>query len=78
MYIVNTIIDACYKSAKSKQWEPVDISIWRGDEDIPHLRNTNDVDGMILIKTEMMPDGTTKQILKDPSSGKITEKILKS
>ena len=77
-YIVNTIIDACYKSAKTKQWEPVDISIWRGDEDIPHLRNTNDVDGMILIKTEVMPDGTTKQILKDPSSGKITEKILKS
>ena len=77
-YIVNTIIDACYKSAKTKQWEPVDITIWRGDEDIPHLRNTNDVDGMILIKTEVMPDGTTKQILKDPRSGKITEKILKS
>ena len=77
-YIVNTIIDACYKSAKTKQWEPVDITIWRGDEDIPHLRNTNDVDGMILIKTEVMPDGTTKQILKDPNSGKITEKILES
>ena len=77
-YIVNTIIDACYKSAKTKQWEPVDITIWRGDQDIPHLRNTNDVDGMILIKTEVMPDGTTKQILKDPTSGKITEKILKS
>ena len=49
-YIVNTIIDACYKSAKTKQWEPVDISIWRGDKNVPHIRNVKEVDGQILIK----------------------------
>jgi hypothetical protein len=35
-----------------------------------------EVDGLILIKIEVMPDGKTKQILKDPDSGKISEKIL--
>ena len=29
-YVVNAIIDACYKSAKSKQWEVVEIQDWRG------------------------------------------------
>ena len=75
-YIVNTIIDACYKSAKTKQWEPVDISIWRGDKNVPHIRNVKEVDGQILIKPEVMPDGTTKQILKDPNTGKVSEKII--
>lgn len=75
-YVVNTIIDACYKSVDSKQWEPVQLDIWNGDENVPHIRTTEEIDGMILIKTEVMPDGNTKQILKDPNSGKISEKIL--
>ena len=29
-YIVNAIIDACYKSALSKKWEPIEIQSWRG------------------------------------------------
>ena len=75
-YVVNTIIDACYKSVDSKQWEPVQLDIWNGDENVPHIRTMEEIDGMILIKTEVMPDGNTKQILKDPNSGKISEKIL--
>ena len=31
-YVVNTILDACYKSAKTKQWEPVELTEWRGGE----------------------------------------------
>ena len=30
-YVVNAIIDACYKSAKTKQWEPIEME-WRGSE----------------------------------------------
>ena len=75
-YIVNTIIDACYKSAQTKQWEPINISLWRGEENVPHLRNTKKIDGHILIKTEVMPDGTTRQILKDPETGKISERYI--
>ncbi len=29
-YVVNCILDAAYRSAKSKQWEPVKLDIWRG------------------------------------------------
>jgi len=75
-YIVNTIIDACYKSAQTKQWEPINISLWRGEENVSHLRDTKEIDGHILIKTEVMPDGTTKQILKDPETGKISERYI--
>ena len=52
------------------------ISIWRGDKNVPHIRNVKEVDGQILIKSEVMPDGTTKQILKDPNTGKVSEKII--
>ena len=31
-YVVNAILDACYKSAKSKLWEPVQLDDWRGQE----------------------------------------------
>jgi len=31
--------------------------------------------GFIVIKTERLPDGRTKQILKDKASGRITERI---
>lgn len=44
-YVVNAIIDAAYKSAKSKEWEPVKLSIWRGKEGVkagPELTDYND------------------------------------
>ena len=75
-YVVNAIIDTCYISAKSKQWEPVQLDVWQGDEQVQHIRTMEEIDGMILIKTEVMPDGKTKQILKDPESGTISEKIV--
>jgi len=31
-YVVNCILDACFKSAASKQWEPIELE-WRGSED---------------------------------------------
>ena len=35
-YVVNAIIDACYKSVKSKKWEPVDLE-WRGREEVKRV-----------------------------------------
>src|SRR5207237_7294329 len=29
-YVVNAIIDACYRSAASRTWEPVRLGDWRG------------------------------------------------
>jgi hypothetical protein len=34
-YVVNAIIDACYKSMKSGRWEPVGLDVWRGKKEAP-------------------------------------------
>ena len=76
-YVVNAIIDACYRSAKSKRWEPIELEVWRGvdpstDTSVP----ATETDAQYaLIKEEHMPDGRTKRILKDRQSGKIIEEI---
>jgi predicted dehydrogenase len=75
-YIVNAVLDAAYRSAKSKLWEPVQLEIWRGKEGVSkdnHLTSYDD--GHYLIKEEMTHYGTKKVILKNKQSGKIVEKI---
>jgi len=75
-YIVNAVMDACYRSAASKRWEPVELDIWRGREDAGD-EGTGAVydDNYFLIKEETMPDGRVKLILKDRESGEIVQKI---
>ena len=76
-YVVNAIMDACYASAKSKKWEPVDLPIWRGgDEPIEKIQPKEyDVDHW-LIKEEKMPDGKLKIILKRKDTEEIIQKIV--
>ena len=80
-YVVNAIIDACYRSAKSKQWEPVDLEDWRySDQSTGEDASLAEkvIDGKyILIKEERMPGGETKLILKNKKTGEITQKISK-
>ncbi len=74
-YVVNAIIDACYKSAKSKRWEPVEVE-WRDTGSRNKIRATGaEYDGKVVIKEELMPNGTTKRILKDKQSGEISEVV---
>ena len=79
-YVVNAIIDACYKSAKSKQWEPVELEDWRGATGVEKIgiSAVEIAGGYTLVKEERMPDGRLKQILRDKESGAIVEKIAKS
>jgi predicted dehydrogenase len=73
-YVVNAIVDACYRSAESKKWEPVKLDDWRGGETTQASSEFVDYDSQYyLIKEEKMPDGKTKLILKDKQSGKITQ-----
>jgi hypothetical protein len=76
-YIVNAIMDACYKSARSKKWEPVNLKIWRGKTAIKGEVSHADFDAEhLLIKEEVMPDGKTKLILKNKKTGEIEQKIM--
>lgn len=74
-YVVNAIIDACYKSIKTKQWEPIEVE-WRETGSTADLKGaTAEYDGKIVIKIEKMPDGSTKRILKDKQTGEISQVV---
>jgi predicted dehydrogenase len=76
-YVVNAVLDAAYKSAKSKLWEPVQLDIWRGKSGLTkesHLIE-HDADHW-LIKEEMTHFGAKKLILKNKTTGKITEQLI--
>ncbi len=74
-YIVNAIMDACYRSAKSRQWEPIDLFEWRGGT-TPRISGAHEThDGKVVIKRETLPDGREKLILKDPASGDFVDLV---
>jgi predicted dehydrogenase len=76
-YVVNAVLDACYKSAKSKQWEPIELDIWRGRENVTkdsHLISYDDEH--YLVKEEMTHYGARKVILKHKLTGKLTERTI--
>ena len=76
-YVVSAIMDAAYRSADSKKWEPVIIEDWRGSDDAETEVQMADYDeNHFLIKQEKMPDGKTKYILKQKSSGTIVQKVM--
>jgi predicted dehydrogenase len=104
-YIVNAVIDACYRSMKSGRWEPVEMMgvlakkplkspksdlspSGKAPANVPgrlqdaktgaHQGKGRGMPGkadFIEIKTERLPDGRTKRILKGRATGRIIEKI---
>ncbi len=75
-YVVNAIMDAAYRSMASKRWEPVQLEVWRGSEDIADQSTRTEFDAEhYLIKQEVMPDGKIKYILKHKQSGEISQRI---
>ena len=75
-YVVNAIMDACYRSAKSRAWEAVDLFEWRGGT-TPRISITPETyEGQVVIKRELLPDGREKLILKDPATGDFTDRVI--
>lgn len=75
-YVVNAVMDACYRSAASKQWEPVQLDIWRGGPVELIKGGGREVDGQTVIKQERMPDGKMKLILKHKETGELSERFV--
>ena len=74
---INAIIDAAYKSAKTKLWEPVQLEVWRGQEGLSKASNLTDYDAdNYLVKEEVTHYGAKKLILKNKKTGKFEERIL--
>ena len=76
-YVVNAILDAAYRSAKTKLWEPVQLEIWRGRTGVSKDSHLVEFDAEhYLVKEEMTHYGAKKLILKNKSTGKIIEKVI--
>jgi predicted dehydrogenase len=73
-YVVNAVVDACYRSAASRRWEPVQLE-WRGGRTEPIARERREWDGKTIIKQEKMPDGRLKLIVKDESTGEFSDVV---
>ena len=76
-YVVNSILDAAYRSAKSRQWEPVKLDDWRGKKGLTKESHLTEYDpDHYLVKEEVTHYGAKKVILKNKKTGKIEEKVL--
>ena len=76
-YVVNAILDAAYKSAKTKLWEPVKLDIWRGQTGVTKHSHLVEYDkDHYLVKEEMTHYGAKKLIIKNKKSGVISERVL--
>jgi len=74
-YVVNAVMDAAYRSAKSGAWAPVELD-WRGGT-TPRIRRTFETfEGQTVIKREVLPDGRVKMILKDPATGDFIDRVI--
>jgi hypothetical protein len=68
-------MDACYRSSKSKKWEPVRLEVWRGRDNVVPIADVKEYDrDYLFVKEETMPDGRIKLILKDKKTGKIIQR----
>ncbi len=76
-YVVNAVLDAAYKSAKTKLWEPVQLDIWRGREGVSKDSHLTEYDAEhYLVKEELTHYGAKKVILKNKQTNKIVEKVI--
>jgi predicted dehydrogenase len=75
-YVVNAIMDACYRSMETKRWEGVVLDDWRGATEAQSAGVHVEFDARHwLIKLERMPDGRKKLILKDKQTGAVSQRV---
>ena len=76
-YVVNSILDAAYRSAKTKLWEPVKLDVWRGKTGVGKDSHLTEYDtDHYLVKEEITHYGAKKVIMKNKNTGKISEKVM--
>lgn len=74
-YVVNSILDAAFLSAKTKKWEPVKIEDWRSvAEKKKEKQMTSYDEDYYLIKEEVLSSGEKKFIIKNKKTGSIEKR----
>jgi predicted dehydrogenase len=74
-YVVNAVMDACYRSAADGAWAPVELD-WRGGTTARIASTPERYEGQVVIKREILPDGRHKLILKDESTGDFSDRVV--
>ncbi|MCU0707340.1 MAG: Gfo/Idh/MocA family oxidoreductase [Pirellula sp.] len=71
-YIVNAIVDASYRSMQSKRWEAIELEQWRGESETTIESGPAMLDSdHEVIKREVLPDGSTRWIVRNRTTGEI-------
>jgi hypothetical protein len=70
-------MDACYRSAAARAWVPIELD-WRGGTTPRIRREPERFDGHVVIKSELLPDGRRRMILKDKESGEYVDHVTAS
>lgn len=73
-YVVNAVMDAAYRSAASRSWEPVELD-WRGGTTPRIARRAATHEGHAIVKSEMLPDGRSKLILSHKDTGAVFDVV---
>ena len=74
-YVVNTVMDAAYRSATTRQWEPVELD-WRAEPTEVIAKEVRTHDGHAIVKEETLPDGRRKLILSDKDTGSVFDLVV--
>ena len=77
-YVVNAVMDACFRSAKVTRLGAGRAGRLARRRRAAHWCRTQPemYDGKVVIKSELLPDGRRKMILKDPASGDFTDLVV--
>jgi predicted dehydrogenase len=73
-YVVNAVMDAAYRSAESRQWEPVEMA-WRGAGTPRITKSVATHEGHAIVKEEILPDGRRKLILSHKDTGSVFDLV---
>jgi predicted dehydrogenase len=74
-YVVNAIIDASLKSAKTKKWEPIKLEVWRGDDTAEVISAFKEYDAdHYFLTEELTHDGRAVVVIKNKKTGVISQR----
>jgi predicted dehydrogenase len=74
-YVVNAIMDACFRSSETHAWAPVKLD-WRAGSTPRISKKTQLFEGQAIIKQEVLPDGRVKLILKNLETNEFTDRVV--
>ncbi len=75
-YVVNAIIDACFVSAKSGKWEPIEIDDWPFEARGRIGKDAEMYNGHPIVKREILPDGRSKIIYQHSETKEVIEEVI--